>query len=343
MSAADEMDAMTATLPGLERGRVIDLLDAMAPLRIAILGDLMLDRYLLGDVERISPEAPVPIVSVAEERSVPGGAANVAANILALGATPILAGVVGDDSPGELLRATLAALGIGLECLVTVTGRPTTTKTRILARGQQVVRIDREVTNPLPGQSRQALLSALRPQLGGIDVLVISDYDKGVIDAELAAELIEEARRMTIPVVVDPKRHHFFDYAGATMLTPNRRELDTAFGRATISDDPDFEEERQRLQVEHLLVTLGAEGIALASKGAPLRRSPSIAREVFDVSGAGDTVTAWAAAVLGAGGTAAEAAWLANLAAGVEVGKLGTATVSGTELLAAWDAAESTG
>ncbi len=328
---------MSLTIPSVSRARIGSILAKFRHVRVAIVGDVMLDRYLLGDVERISPEAPVPIVVVEDERDVPGGAANVAANVLALGGRPRLIGVVGDDATGDSLRQLLTALGFGEDGLITVPGRPTTSKTRILARGQQVVRIDREVSNPLPDRHRDAVLAAAHHALPESDVLVLSDYAKGVLDAALIEELIRTAVERGIPVVVDPKPKQLNACRGATLLTPNRRELEAATGGHFTDEDSDFEVTRERLGVDHLLVTLGAEGMALASAGEPIRRAPTISREVFDVSGAGDTVTAWMAAGLGAGVPIEEAAWLANLAAGVEVGKLGAAAVSQGEVLEAWD------
>ncbi len=328
---------MTQTLHPLSRERVAALLDAMSRTAVLVVGDVMLDRYLMGDVERISPEAPVPIVTVVEEHAVPGGAANVAANLAAFGASPRLHGVVGDDLAGEALVEALAARAIATDGIQTQGGRPTTTKTRIVARGQQVVRIDTEVTTPLPDHAREALLDAALAALPGCGAVVLEDYDKGVMDQALAAALIASATSQGIPIVVDPKQRNFFGYAGATVFKPNRRELEQALGTHFAGEDRDLADALTRLGAEHLLLTLGAEGMVLVSANAPLRRTPSIAREVFDVSGAGDTVTAWLAAALAAGAEISEAVWLANLAAGVEVGKQGTATVSAAEVLAAWD------
>src|SRR3990172_3945576 len=186
---------MSATIPGLSRTRVASILAKFRYVGISVVGDVMLDRYLLGDVERISPEAPVPIVIVEGERDVPGGAANVAANVLALGGRPHLVGAVGDDPTGDAVRRELAALGIANDGLVAIPGRPTTSKTRILARGQQVVRIDREVTNPLPDRYRDAVLAAADRALAECDVLVLSDYAKGVLDTALIGELIKAAAK----------------------------------------------------------------------------------------------------------------------------------------------------
>lgn len=315
----------------------MQLLDRMRRTRIAVVGDVMLDRYLIGDTERISPEAPVPVVSVEEELMVPGGAANVAVNIAAIGGMPRLAGAVGDDEAGAALREALNSFEISPAGLITVPGRPTTSKTRIIARGQQVVRIDREVTNPLADRFRDAFLAAAHAVMADADVLVIEDYDKGTVDGALAAELVAAGRTRNIPIVVDPKRHNFFAYSGATVFKPNRRELEAAFSTHFMGDDADLEGARQRLGAEHLLLTLGRDGMILVSPEEPLRATTSIARDVFDVSGAGDTVAAWLATALAGGATISEAAWLANVAAGIEVGKRGTASVSPSELLAVLD------
>ncbi|MGH7592647.1 MAG: bifunctional heptose 7-phosphate kinase/heptose 1-phosphate adenyltransferase [Gemmatimonadales bacterium] len=326
---------MTATLPPVPRPRLMQLLERMRKIRVAVVGDVMLDRYLIGDTERISPEAPVPVVTVADERVVPGGAANVAVNVAAIGATTHLAGAIGDDAAGVALREGLSSLDLSPAGLVTVPGRPTTTKTRIIARGQQVVRIDREVTNPLADRFRDGFLAAAHAVIADADVLLIEDYDKGAIDAAMAGELVAAGRRRGVPVVVDPKLRNFFAYSGATLFKPNRRELEAAFSTHFMGDDADLDEARQRLGTEHLLLTLGRDGMVLVSPGEPLRTTASLARDVFDVSGAGDTVAAWAATALAAAATIGEAVWMANVAAGIEVGKRGTATVSPHELLGA--------
>ena len=324
---------MTDTLHPVTRPRAEELLARMRTAHVTIVGDVMLDRYLIGDAERISPEAPVPVVTVDDERVVPGGGANVAANVAALGAHVDLIGTIGDDDPGTALRDALEALGISPASLITVPGRPTITKTRIIARNQQVVRIDREVTNPLPDRFRDAMLAAAHASISRAQALLIEDYDKGALDAAVAGDLVAAGRARNIPVVVDPKIRNFFAYSGATVFKPNRRELETAFATHFMGDDADLEDARQRLGTDHLLMTLGADGMALVSAGIPLRRAASIAQDVFDVSGAGDTVAAWVATALAAGADMAEAAWLANLAAGIEVGKRGTASVSPAELL----------
>ncbi len=309
----------------------------MRAVRVAVVGDLMLDRYLLGDVERISPEAPVPVICVAEERDTPGGAANVAANVVALGATVQLVGVVGEDPAGGVLQEALAALDIGREGIVTVPGRPTTAKTRIIARGQQVARLDHEVTTPLPRPAAEQVRAAAEAAIASADVLLLEDYDKGVLDEALAAHLLAAAARAGVPTIVDPKDRHFFGYRGATVFKPNRRELEGAFRHAFAGEEVGLADARVRLGCEHLLVTMGQEGMVLVSAEGPTRHTASVAREVFDVSGAGDTVTAWLGSALAAGASIAEAVWLANLAAGVEVAKRGTATVSPGEVIDLWE------
>lgn len=328
---------MSAPLKPPTRTRVEELLDAMTEVRAAVVGDLMLDRYLLGDVDRISPEAPVPVLTVDQEWATAGGAANVAANVAAIGGEALLVGIVGDDDAAPLLVDALRGYGIATDGIVTVAGRPTTTKTRIIARGQQVVRIDREVANPLSGRHRDALRELAMAAVRDADVLLLEDYDKGVLDGPMIVDLIAAANQRDIPVVADPKERHFFEYRGATVLKPNRRELGGAFRVHLSGEDDELHSARERLGIEYLLITLGDEGMALVGPTGPIQRAPSFTREVFDVSGAGDTVAAWLGTALAAGATMSEATWLANLAAGVEVGKQGTATVSPSELVAAWE------
>lgn len=328
---------MSDVLHPVPRERILDLLQAMEGVEVMVIGDLMLDRYVFGEADRISDEAPVPIVSVARDENKPGGAANAAANIVGAGANGRLIGAVGDDPAGEELREALAQSRIPLDRVLTVSGRPTTTKTRIIARGQQVVRIDRETRDPLPTEERTRLQTVVTEALESADVLLIEDYDKGLIDPVLAALAITQARSRNLPVIVDPKLRNMMAFAGATVIKPNRRELDTVFGTRFTAEDAGLVEARKRLGTEHLLLTLGADGMVLVSPDHPLRHTPSVTREVFDVTGAGDTVAAWLAASLGAGAAIEEAAWISNLAAGVEVAHQGAAVVTPDELLDAWD------
>jgi rfaE bifunctional protein kinase chain/domain len=322
-------------MPPLTRDRVMQLIKRMKASRIVVVGDIMIDRYLVGDTERLSPEAPVPVVTVRERHAALGGAANVAANVAALGATCHLVGVVGDDADGAAIRQELAVGRMADRFVVTVAGRPTTSKTRIIARSQQIVRIDDEVEALLDGPDLARLVRTAREALADADALLLEDYNKGALATGLITAVMELARRRGIPVVVDPKYRQFFEYAGATVFKPNRRELESALGAAVdVSDRRALPDVLARLKVDNLLVTLGPEGMLLVTKDGKSMHIPSIARQIFDVSGAGDTVTAWMGSALAAGATVREAAQLANYAAGVEVGKPGVATVSPEEVLA---------
>lgn len=326
---------MTPTLQPLARDRLLQLLQRIKSSRVVVVGDIMLDRYLIGDTERLSPEAPVPVVTVAERHAALGGAANVAANVAAMGAHCLLVGVVGDDGDGAAIRQELAVGRLQDRFVLTAAGRPTTSKTRIIARGQQIVRIDDEVDTLLDGADEARLIAAARDALADADALLLEDYNKGALSPGLIAAAMQIARRRGIPVVVDPKYRQFFEYAGATVFKPNRRELESALGAAVdLKNGNALPDVLTRLKVDNLLLTLGSEGMVLVTKDGSLTQIPSIARQVFDVSGAGDTVTAWVGTALAAGATVREAAQLANYAAGVEVGKAGVATVSPDEVLA---------
>jgi D-beta-D-heptose 7-phosphate kinase/D-beta-D-heptose 1-phosphate adenosyltransferase len=322
----------------LTRDRLLSLLEAASRRRIAVVGDAMLDVYLRGDVERISPEAPVPVVRVRDRRYALGGAANVAQNVRAVGAEVDLIAAIGDDAGGRQLCAMLTTIEADLTSLVTVE-RPTTTKTRIVARAQQVVRVDEEEDADLDGHEVDRLLTVVRGAVADADALVFEDYNKGVLVPRVIEAAMEAAREKRIPIVVDPKYRNFFLYRGATIFKPNRRELEAALGADVDLDHPEaLPSTLARLGVEHLLLTLGERGMALVSAGGVVKRVPTVAREVYDVVGAGDTVTAYLALVLAAGGSPTEAAIIANYAAGVEVGKLGAATVSADEVIDAYDA-----
>ncbi len=325
---------MTA-LPPLPRDRVLQLIGRMKGSRVVVVGDIMIDRYLVGETERLSPEAPVPVVTIHERHSALGGAANVAANVSAMGATCLLVGVVGDDTDGAAIRQNLAIASLEDRFVIPIAGRPTTSKTRIIARSQQIVRIDDEVDSLLEGPELARMIKAAREALADADALLLEDYNKGALPPTLIATVMEIARRRGIPIVVDPKYRQFFEYAGATVFKPNRRELESALGAAVdLQDRNALPEVLTRLKADNLLVTLGPDGMLLVTKDGGAIRIPSIAREVYDVSGAGDTVTAWLGTALAAGASVREAAQVANYAAGVEVGKPGVATVSPEEVLA---------
>jgi D-beta-D-heptose 7-phosphate kinase/D-beta-D-heptose 1-phosphate adenosyltransferase len=327
---------LSSDSPRFTRERLVELFSRMKECRIVVVGDAMLDVYLAGDAERLSPEAPVPVVSVRTRRSALGGAANVAANVAATGAECRLVAVVGDDSRGDTVRSELAQARLADRFLVAVPGRPTTSKTRVMARGQQVLRIDEEVDEPLPARAEEQILAQLEPAFADADALLLEDYNKGALTPGVIERALELARRRGVPVVVDPKFRNFFAYRGATVFKPNRRELEQAMGAALDLDHPGaLPASLVTLGVDNLLLTLGAEGMVLVTKDEEISRIPTMARDVYDVSGAGDTVTAWVGTGLAAGASVREAARLANYAAGIEVGKSGVATVAPQEVLAA--------
>lgn len=328
---------LTAMPLFVSRDRLEAILDGASRTRIVAVGDAMLDEYLVGDVDRISPEAPVPVVHVRERRYALGGVANVAQNVVAAGAECRLIAAIGEDEAGAQLIAMLSAIGVPKHGLLNVS-RPTTRKTRVVARSQQLVRIDDEDDADLTASEAGRITAAIEDAIDGAHALILEDYNKGVLFPAVISSAIALARSRKIPIVVDPKYRHFFAYRGATVFKPNRRELDSALGAEVDLDHPEaIPAAVQRLAVEHLLLTLGERGMLLASRDGTVRTVATVAREVYDVVGAGDTVTAYLAVVLAAGGTAAEAAVIANYAAGVEVGKLGAATVSPSEVLEAYD------
>lgn len=304
--------------------------------RVIVVGDLILDRFVYGGVHRISPEAPIPVVEVTGETLLPGGAANVARNIAALGGIPLLLGVTGEDANDGPLRGVLQKEGMETAGVLAVPGRVTTVKTRIIAHHQQVVRVDREMKGALPQEVRSRLMAALEGALPRAGAVVVSDYAKGVLDPPSLARIGEAARRAGVPYVVDPKPVHF-PYPGATVITPNRDETAGFHGGAFQSSDLDQVAAAlfARTDWENILFTLGGEGMALASRSGTLVRIPSHVREVFDVTGAGDTVVAVVALGLAAGVPLLDAARLANAAAGVVVGKVGTAVCTPEELAGA--------
>ncbi len=317
-----------------ERLRQIDL-EGFSALRVLVAGDFMLDEYLWGKVERISPEAPVAVVEVERETHTLGGAGNVVNNLVALGAQVEVLGLVGEDNPGRLLKQEMLRLGVGVEGLFTDPERRTSRKTRVLGASQQVVRIDRETRTPAPPVFEQAAREFLSSHMPGLHALVLSDYAKGVLTPSILQELIARGREAGYPVVVDPKGADFSPYAGATVITPNRKEMELAAGVSLARWDDLVRAGarlRESLSLEYLLITLGADGMLLFSGIGPELHIHTRAREVFDVSGAGDTVAALMALGLAQWADPVLAATLANIAAGVVVGKVGTAPIFRAEL-----------
>jgi rfaE bifunctional protein kinase chain/domain len=302
---------------------------------LLVAGDIMLDQFVWGEVSRISPEAPVPVVEVQKETMLLGGAANVANNLRALGSPVILGGVVGKDAMGENLRGLARSRGIDTTAVVDGT-RPTTIKTRIIARGQQVVRVDRESNNSLNDSSIKALIEAFEKLAPGIDGIIVSDYAKGVVAVRFMDELRKISSERGIPFLVDPKPAHSYLYHGVTLVTPNRQEAEAMSG-LEIKDTESLSQAAQKIQgrlgTEAVLITLGLHGMALWQRENGLFSVPTMAREVFDVTGAGDTVVAAMALGIVNGLSFPEAAYLANIAAGVVVGKIGTATVTAEEIM----------
>ena len=312
-------------------------LDRAASIRVLVVGDVMLDAWISGSATRISPEAPVPVVSVSKRGHSAGGAANVAGNILGLGARAVLAGVAGADSSAQLLGSELIRFGIET-ALVEDAGRPTTIKTRITAAGQQIVRFDDEDTSPLPGPVEEELRLRCGAALDSVSACVISDYAKGVVGAPFCRWLIAEAAHRGKPVVVDPKSRDLTRYQGATVVTPNLKETGEAAGEPVngahqLTHAADLL--LARIAPASLLVTRGEDGMSLFEPGRIPLHLPAEATEVADVTGAGDTVAAVLAVALGMGLALADAASIANLAAGVAVRHHGTWAVGREELLEA--------
>jgi D-beta-D-heptose 7-phosphate kinase/D-beta-D-heptose 1-phosphate adenosyltransferase len=303
--------------------------------RILLVGDVILDEYIWGDVRRISPEAPVPVVEVRRRTYLPGGAANAAANVVSLGGDALLGGVIGRDSQAGQLCEALAQAHIAADGLIVDPERLTTTKTRIIAHSQQVVRMDSEHRDPLPSATEDALLLWAVRHLANVDACILSDYAKGVVSPRLAQEFIRRARQAGKPVVVDPKGTDYARYRGATVIKPNIHEVERVL-KQEIHDDADLLQAGSRLTASldgtAVLITRGPRGMSLFRPGVAPVHIATVAHNVFDVTGAGDTVVATLAIALGAAVSFEQAVVLANQAAGIVVGKVGTATVTLDEL-----------
>ncbi len=300
---------------------------------ILVIGDLMIDHYLWGDAERISPEAPVQVVDIAKETAVLGGAGNVVNNLISLGATVNVASVVGDDEIAKELTIMLKSIGVKTEGLITQPGRKTSKKSRVIAASQQILRYDNESKETISPASVEKILKAIEKDLFVTDMIILSDYGKGVISEELSQAVIALAREKKIKVLVDPKGTDYSKYRGAHMLTPNKKEASEATD-IEIVDDASLEQAllslKEQCDLDRSMITLSEDGIAIYD--GEVKRFPTVAQEVFDVTGAGDTVIASIAFALSAGLSIEETARFSNLAAGVVVGKIGSATVTLDEI-----------
>jgi D-beta-D-heptose 7-phosphate kinase/D-beta-D-heptose 1-phosphate adenosyltransferase len=320
----------------LTKERLEELLGVMGKQRILVVGDLMLDEFLWGKVSRISPEAPVPVVEVTQDTMYPGGAANVARNLCALGLKPTVAGVIGRDEAGEKLTSLLKKDGARIEGVLKLNDRPTTRKTRVVARQQQIVRVDMETKAAIPAAFLQGLISYVEKMTAVHDAIIIEDYGKGVVDQSLVTAIVAAAKKADKIVAVDPNPHNPLNWKGVTVVKPNRSEAFLTLGWPVREGLPEVQKAASQLQkrwdIPYLLITLGEEGMILLEKDSRPYHIPTRAREVYDVSGAGDSVIAVYTTALAAGATGKEAAELANHAAGVVVGKLGTATATMDEI-----------
>ena len=326
----------------LTKTRVAEILQKLRDRYVLVLGDVMLDEFVWGDVTRISPEAPVPVVDVRRESMHLGGAANVLANLLALGARGAVVGVVGNDAAGLKLQTGLRDLGVQDQYLLVDESRPSTTKTRIIAHSQLVVRADRESRSPVTGKLEEKIVTCLKEALKQADAFVVSDYDKGVVTPAILREILPVAYEQA-PVLVDPKLRNFNAYRPATLVTPNHLEALRMSDSQDHSDDGSHHAAkviREKLGCDAVLITRGDRGMMLLEGDGQPVYVETAAREVYDVTGAGDTVIATLAGALATGATMLEAATLANHAAGIVVGKVGTATASAEELIQTFAANE---
>jgi rfaE bifunctional protein kinase chain/domain len=317
------------------KDRLIQLLNGMNGRRIAVVGDLMLDRYIWGSVSRISPEAPVPVIDMEQEQDRLGGAANVAKNVKSLGGEPVLVGVIGADNSGRRLHEILRETKFSTDGVVVDGERPTTVKTRVIAHSQHVVRIDREMKTDISFIIQNKILDCLRRDIDSIDGVIIEDYNKGVVVKGLIRQIIDLARQAKKPILIDPKYNNFFEYQNVTLFKPNRKEVEEALGIRLKDGDSVARAGKslmEQLHADNVLLTLGEHGMTLFEKDGTVSSIPTMARNVADVSGAGDTVIATLAMALAAGAGMREAATLANFAGGIVCGSVGIVPIEKPEL-----------
>ncbi len=320
------------------KDRLIDAINSFERVGVLVIGDIMLDQFVWGEVKRISPEAPVPVVEVEKESFLLGGAANVAHNLESLSSKPFLAGMIGEDIFGERLLELCRNGNIDTSGIIRQGSRPTTLKTRIIARGQQVVRVDREERKKLSNEVIPLIINGISRVLDDVQGIIVSDYNKGIICEEVMNFLIKSSKERNIPLLIDPKPSNSEFYKKATVITPNQKEASEMAG-TEIQGDGDIERCAEKISkglgIDTILITRGSEGMDLWQRGKGLFSIPTMAREVFDVTGAGDTVISTFTLGLIAGLSPCESAFLSNLAAGIVVGKVGTATVTRNELIKA--------
>ena len=330
-------NASAISIKEKQKNHYLGLVRSFKKAKILVLGDFILDQFIWGNVERISPEAPVPVVHVHHESFLLGGSLNVAHNIHSLRGGVYPCGVLGRDREGRMLRRVIHREGIDTEGIVYDAGRPTTVKSRVIAHSQQVVRFDREKAEAISQKACNEILNYVRKRMTSVDALIVEDYGKGVIEPALLKKVIMVAKKAGRPVLVDPKEKHFPYYSGVTTITPNRKEALGGAEALRIRHDQQIQKAGpalvKKLRCESVLVTLGEQGMTLFEKNGNVFEIPTAAREVFDVSGAGDTVISVLGLALACGASMKDAAILSNLAAGIVVGKLGTATVSPEELM----------
>ena len=304
--------------------------------RVAVVGDLMLDRYIWGSVSRISPEAPVPIIDMESEQARLGGAANVARNIKSLGGEPFLVGVIGADNSGKLLFEMIREGGFSTDGIVVDGNRPTTVKTRVIAHSQHVVRIDREMKSDISHIIQSKILDVLRRQVDSLDGIIIEDYNKGVVVKDLIRQVIETGNEHGKHIAIDPKFNNFFEYKDVTVFKPNRNEVEQALGMRLRTNEDIVEAGHallKRLNARNVLLTLGERGMALFESDGSISHVPTKARNIADVSGAGDTVISTLTMALACGATVREAATLANFAGGIVCGSVGIVPIDKRELM----------
>jgi D-beta-D-heptose 7-phosphate kinase/D-beta-D-heptose 1-phosphate adenosyltransferase len=322
-------------LSSVDKSELLSIIGMLQNKKIVVIGDVMLDVYIKGTVARISPEAPIPVVEINEkDTKMPGGAANVAANITALGGKAAIVGTTGKDLAGRELVSELKKNNVDTSGMLALSDRPTTEKTRVIANTQQVVRIDREIKTALSDKQQDQVIQKAIKLIQDADGVIFEDYNKGLLTVKVIRKLVAYAKAKKKIITVDPKFHNFFEFKGVSVVKPNMKEMTEALGTEAVGKN--FEtigfKAMKRLQCKSLVLTRSEHGMTIFEQGKPPRTIPTVAREVYDVSGAGDTVIATLTLALTAGATLLQATALANYAAGIEVEKLGVATVSAEEL-----------